>query len=64
MRATIALSDELVAKAQAFTGIKEKSQLVQEALIALIARESAMRLANLGGSELNLKPVPRRRPSL
>ncbi len=60
MRTTIALSDELVAKAQSFTGIKEKSLLVQEALLALIARESAARLAMLGGSEPNLQPVPRR----
>lgn len=62
MRTTIALSDELVAKAQAFTGIKEKSSLVHEALLALIAREAAARLAKLGGSEPDLKPVPRRRP--
>lgn len=62
MRTTIALSDELVAKAQAFTGIKEKSSLIEEALLALIAREAALRLARLGGSEPDLKPVPRRRP--
>lgn len=61
MRTTIALSDELVAKAQAFTGIKEKSSLVEEALLALIARESAARLAKLGGSEPDIKPIPRRR---
>ncbi len=60
MRTTIALSDELVAKAQAFTGIKEKSSLVEEALLALIARETAVRLAKLGGSEPDLRPVPRR----
>ncbi len=60
MRTTIALSDELVAKAQAFTGIKEKSSLVEEALIALIERESAARLATLGGSEPDLQPIPRR----
>lgn len=61
MRTTIALDDELVAKAQAFTGLKEKSALVREALNALIARESARRLAALGGSEPQLEPVPRRR---
>lgn len=60
MRTTIALSDELVAKAQAFTGIKEKSSLVEEALLALIARETAVRLAKLGGSEPDLRPAPRR----
>lgn len=62
MRTTIALDDELVAKAQAFTGLREKSALVREALKALIERESARRLARLGGSEPALKPVPRRRP--
>jgi Arc/MetJ family transcription regulator len=47
MRTTLALDDELVAKAQAFTGLKEKSALVREALKALIAREAARRLATL-----------------
>ena len=60
MRTTVAMDDELVAKATAFTGIKEKSGLVREALKALIERESARRLAKLGGSERALK-VPRRR---
>ncbi|HUZ65672.1 MAG TPA: type II toxin-antitoxin system VapB family antitoxin [Acetobacteraceae bacterium] len=55
MRTTLALNDELVAKAQAFTGLKEKSSLVREALKALIERESARRLARLGGSEPGLK---------
>ncbi len=61
MRTTIALDDELMAKAQAFTGLQEKSSLVREALKALIERESARRLARLGGSEPELNPVPRRR---
>jgi Arc/MetJ family transcription regulator len=61
MRTTIALDDELIAKAQAFTGINEKSALVREALKALIERESARRLARLGGSEPDLADVPRRR---
>lgn len=62
MRTTIALDDELVAEAQAFTGLKEKSALVREALKALIERESARRLARLGGSEPSLEAPPRRRP--
>ncbi|MDX2112397.1 MAG: type II toxin-antitoxin system VapB family antitoxin [Alphaproteobacteria bacterium] len=62
MRTTIALDDELVAKAQAFTGLKEKSSLIHEALKALVARESARRLALLGGSAPELK-APRRRRS-
>jgi Arc/MetJ family transcription regulator len=61
MRTTLALDAELVAKAQAFTGLKEKSALVREALKALIERESARRLARLGGSERGLKAPPRRR---
>ena len=61
MRTTLALDDELVARAQALTGIKEKSRLVLEALNALIARESARRLARLGGSEPQIGPAPRRR---
>jgi Arc/MetJ family transcription regulator len=62
MRTTIALDDELIAKAQAFTGLKEKSSLIHEALKALIARESGRRLALLGGSEPKLTAAPRRRP--
>ena len=50
-----------VAKAQAFTGLKEKSSLIREALKALIERKSARRLARLGGSEPGLKAPPRRR---
>ena len=61
MRTTLALDDELVAKAQAFTGLNEKSSLVREALKALIERESARRLALLGGSEPDLETPPRRR---
>jgi Arc/MetJ family transcription regulator len=62
MRMTIALDDELVAEAQDLTGLKDKSSLVREALKALIERESARRLARLGGKEPDLKAPPRRRP--
>jgi Arc/MetJ family transcription regulator len=62
MRTTLALDDKLLAKAQAFTGLKEKSALIREALKALIERESARRLARLGGSEPKLAAPPRRRP--
>jgi len=61
MRTTLALDDELIAAAQAYTGVKEKSALVREALKALIERESARRLARLGGSEPKLEAAPRRR---
>lgn len=60
MRTTIVLDDELLAKAQALTSLKEKSSLVREALKALIERESAKRLASLGGSEPQLEAIPRR----
>jgi len=62
VRTTIALDDDLLAKAQAFTGLSEKSALVREALKALIERESARRLARLGGTEKKLSAPPRRRP--
>ncbi len=61
MRTTLALDDELVAEAQRLTGTGEKSALVREALRALIQRESARRLARLGGSEPRLTETPRRR---
>lgn len=60
MRTTLALDDDLLAKAEAFTGVHEKTALVREALKALIERESARRLAQLGGSEPGLTYVPRR----
>jgi Arc/MetJ family transcription regulator len=63
MRTTLALDDALMAKAQAFTGLTEKSSLVREALKALIERESARRLARLGGSERGLGLPPQRRRS-
>jgi Arc/MetJ family transcription regulator len=63
MRTTMALDDELVAEAQSLTGLMEKSVLVREALKALIERESARRLARLGGSEPGLKAPSRRRPA-
>jgi len=60
MRTTLALDDDLLAKAQALTGLSEKTALVREALRALIQRESAKRLALLGGSEPQLTDIPRR----
>jgi Arc/MetJ family transcription regulator len=62
MRTTIALDDKLLAEAQQYTGVSEKSALVRKALEALIERESARRLARLGGSQPQLEPIPRRRP--
>ena len=61
MRTTLALDDELLRLAQEFTGVSEKTALVREALKALIERESARRLASLGGTMPGLKHIPRRR---
>ena len=61
MRTTIALDDDLIRAAQELTGVAEKTALIREALKALIERESARRLAALGGSMPGLKDVPRRR---
>jgi Arc/MetJ family transcription regulator len=61
MRTTIALDDSLLAEAQRLTGTREKAALVREALVALIERESARRLARLGGSDPDAHGPPRRR---
>lgn len=61
MRTTLNIDDELLEEARRLTGVKEKAALVREGLRALIERESARRLARLGGSEPHLKEVPRRR---
>ena len=60
MRTTLTLDNELLQEAQAYTGLREKSALVREALKALVERESA-RLRRLGGSEPDLIPPGRRR---
>jgi Arc/MetJ family transcription regulator len=62
MRTTINLDDRLVDQAQRITGVKERTALIHEGLRALIERESARRLARLGGSEPKLQSVRRRRP--
>ena len=62
MRTTINLDEQLLGEAQRITGMKERTALIHAGLRALIERESARRLARLGGSEPELAPVPRRRP--
>jgi len=62
MRTTIHIDDALIERARELSGIQEKTALVRAGLEELIARESARRLAELGGSEPELVPVPRRRP--
>ena len=62
MRTTVTLDDQLLDRAADLTGVRERGVLLREALRALIERESARRLARLGGSEPDLVPPPRRRP--
>ncbi len=61
MRTTLNLDDALLDKARLLTGIEERTALLHEGLRALIARESARRLARLGGTEPKLMDIPRRR---
>jgi len=60
MRTTLNIDESLIEKASRMTGVKEKTALVKLGLEALIARESGKRLAKLGGTEKQLKPIPRR----
>ena len=61
MRTTIIIKEDVLSKASALTGVKEKTALVHMGLEALIAKASAARLARLGRSERGLRPIPRRR---
>lgn len=61
MRTTLILDDELIDRARGLTGVQEKTALVHEGLRALIARESARRLAALGGTDPGARVAPRRR---
>ena len=63
MRTTINLDETLIEEARRITGTQERTALIHEGLRALIARESARRLARLGGTEPRLK-APKRRRSL
>ena len=61
MRTTINLDEGLLIEAHELTGISGRTALVKEGLRALIERESARRLASLGGSQPQLADIPRRR---
>mgnify|MGYP001828435840 CR=1 FL=1 len=61
MRTTLNIDDDLLQRARDLSGMQEKTALIREGLKALIERESARRLARLGGSEPQLAPIPRRR---
>ena len=64
MRTTLNVDDDLLAEACRLSGIREKTAVLRAGLEALIARDSARRLAALGGTEPALSPAPRRRPSV
>jgi len=61
MKTTLNIDDQILKKASRLTGISEKTTLVRKGLEALIAQESAKRLAALGGSEKKLNSIPRRK---
>jgi post-segregation antitoxin (ccd killing protein) len=61
MRTTVNLDDDLLEQAKTLSGINERTALLREGLKALIERESARRLARLGGSEPGLDEIPRRK---
>lgn len=63
MRTTVTIDDQLLERAVHLTGLRDRGPLLREALTALVERESARRLARLGGSEAGLEVPPRRRPS-
>lgn len=64
MRTTLNIDETLVEEAKRLTGLAERTEVIHEGLRALIARESARRLARLGGAEPRVKPIPRRRSAL
>ena len=62
MRISVTIDHELLAEAKSYTGIAVTSVLVRDGLKALVERETARRLALLGGSEPIASYIPRRRP--
>ncbi len=62
MRTTVNLDEELLEEARRVSGVEGRTALIHAGLRALIERESARRLAQLGGSDPDLEPIPRRRP--
>ena len=64
MRTTITIDDELLAKAQEYSGLQETSALIREALKTMVQLEAGRRLARLGGTMPGFKAPPRRRPKI
>lgn len=63
MRTTVTLDDALLERAATLSGLHDRGTLLREALTALIERESARRLAHLGGTQSELEAAPRSRPA-
>ena len=63
MRTTVAIDDELMARARIYSGLHENAAIIRLAVKKFVEREAARRLALLGGTEPDLRPIPRRRPS-
>lgn len=61
MRASVTLDDELLRTAQEYTGIKERAELLREALKSIVAREAGRRLLALAGTAPKIKDVRRLR---
>ena len=63
MRTTVNFDPNLLQQAQALTGLSNRSELLKQALKALIEREAALRLSRLGGTAPAIQPITRRRPT-
>ena len=61
MRTTLNIDEALLGRATELSGLREKTAVVRAGLEALVARESARRLAALGGTDARVRPIPRRR---
>ena len=64
MRTTVNFDPVLLEQAQTLTGLSNRSELLKQALKALIEREAALRLCRLGGSVPHIQAIPRRRPNI
>jgi hypothetical protein len=60
MKTTLYIPEELLREAMEYSGIKEKTRVLQEGLRALIREKAALRIKRLGGSDKKAKPIPRR----
>ena len=61
MRTTVTMDDALVEAAIEYTGIRERSALVNAALKMMVEWEASRRLALMGGSQPDFVAGPRKR---